>query len=97
MDDGWQTNEGDWALLPAKFPNGDRDMKALVDKIHAQGFRAQLWWAPLAAKPDSNVVQEPSRATAAERRRLQAEDLLLERLVFLSRRTRRPSSTTANW
>jgi alpha-galactosidase len=56
VDDGWQTNEGDWALLPAKFPNGDRDMKALVDKIHAQGFRAQLWWAPLAAKPESNVA-----------------------------------------
>ena len=33
------------------------DMKALVDKIHAQGFRAQLWWAPLAAKPDSDVVK----------------------------------------
>jgi alpha-galactosidase len=57
VDDGWQTNEGDWALLPAKFPNGDRDMKALVDKIHAQGFRAQLWWAPLAAKPDSNMAK----------------------------------------
>ena len=57
VDDGWQTNEGDWALLPAKFPNGDRDMKALVDKIHAQGFRAQLWWAPLAAKPESEVAK----------------------------------------
>ena len=57
VDDGWQTNEGDWALLPSKFPNGDRDMKALVDKIHAQGFRAQLWWAPLAAKPESDVVK----------------------------------------
>jgi alpha-galactosidase len=57
VDDGWQTNEGDWALLPSKFPNGDRDMKALVDKIHSQGFRAQLWWAPLAAKPDSNVAR----------------------------------------
>jgi len=57
VDDGWQTNEGDWALLPSKFPNGDRDMKALVDKIHAAGFRAQLWWAPLAAKPDSNIVK----------------------------------------
>ena len=57
VDDGWQTNEGDWALLPAKFPNGDRDMKALVDKIHAQGFRAQLWWAPLAAKPESDVAK----------------------------------------
>jgi alpha-galactosidase len=57
VDDGWQTNEGDWALLPAKFPNGDRDMKALVDKIHGQGFRAQLWWAPLAAKPESDVAK----------------------------------------
>ena len=60
VDGGWQTNEGDWALLPSKFPNGDRDMKALVDKIHAQGFRAQLWWAPLAAKPESEVVKHHS-------------------------------------
>jgi alpha-galactosidase len=57
VDDGWQTNEGDWELLPSKFPNGDRDMRSLVDKIHAQGFRAQLWWAPLAAKPDSKIVK----------------------------------------
>jgi alpha-galactosidase len=57
VDDGWQTNEGDWALLPSKFPNGDRDMKALVDKIHAQGFHAQLWWAPLAAKPESDIAK----------------------------------------
>jgi alpha-galactosidase len=57
VDDGWQTNEGDWALLPGKFPNGDRDMRSLVDKIHAQGFRAQLWWAPLATKPDANIVK----------------------------------------
>ena len=28
-----------------------------MDKIHAQGFRAQLWWAPLAAKPESNVAK----------------------------------------
>jgi alpha-galactosidase len=57
VDDGWQTNEGDWALLPSKFPQGDADMKRLVDKIHAEGFRAQLWWAPLAAKPDSDLVR----------------------------------------
>ena len=57
VDDGWQTNEGDWALLPSKFPNGDRDMKALVDKIHGAGFRAQLWWAPLATKPDAEIAK----------------------------------------
>jgi alpha-galactosidase len=57
VDDGWQTNEGDWELVPAKFANGDADMKLLVDQIHAQGLRAQLWWAPLAAKPESNLAR----------------------------------------
>lgn len=58
VDDGWQSSDGDWGLVTSKFPNGDRDMRALADKIHAQGFRAQIWWAPLAAKPDSNLVKE---------------------------------------
>jgi alpha-galactosidase len=57
VDDGWQSSDGDWLLVSSKFPNGDADMKALVDKIHAQGFRAQIWWAPLAAKPDSELVK----------------------------------------
>lgn len=58
VDDGWQSSDGDWELVKDKFPGGDADMKALVDKIHAQGFRAQIWWAPLAAKPASNLVKE---------------------------------------
>ena len=58
IDDGWQTAEGDWFLEPKKFPNGDRDMKAMVDKIHADGFRAQLWWAPLASKPETELLQK---------------------------------------
>ncbi len=60
VDDGWQTAEGDWFLEPKKFPNGDADMKALVDKIHAEGFRAQLWWAPLASKPDTELLKNHS-------------------------------------
>jgi alpha-galactosidase len=32
-------------------------MKAMVDKIHAEGFKAQLWWAPLAAKPESDIIK----------------------------------------
>jgi alpha-galactosidase len=58
VDDGWQSSDGDWGLVPAKFPAGDADMKALVDKIHSQGFRAQIWWAPLAVKPDSNLAKD---------------------------------------
>ncbi len=57
VDDGWQSSDGDWDLVKSKFPNGDADMRGLVDEIHKQGFRAQLWWAPLAAKPDSEVVK----------------------------------------
>ncbi len=55
LDDGWQIAEGDWTPNPAKYPHGDADMKALVDKIHAMGLKAQLWWTPLAADPGSPV------------------------------------------
>jgi alpha-galactosidase len=57
LDDGWQTAQGDWFLQPQKFPNGDADMRALVDKIHSEGFKAQLWWAPLAADPGTELVK----------------------------------------
>lgn len=58
LDDGWQVAEGDWTPVPSKFPKGDADMKAMVDRIHAQGFKAQLWWAPLAADPGSRTDKE---------------------------------------
>jgi alpha-galactosidase len=58
LDDGWQTAQGDWFLQPLKFPKGDADMRALVDKIHAEGFKAQLWWAPLAADPGTELVRK---------------------------------------
>jgi alpha-galactosidase len=58
LDDGWQNNVGDWQLDPKKFPNGDADMKALVDRIHQEGFKAQLWWSPLSAVPDSELLKD---------------------------------------
>ena len=58
IDDGWQTAEGDWYLHPEKFPNGDEDMKALVDKIHEAGLKAKLWWAPLAVDPGTDLIKE---------------------------------------
>jgi alpha-galactosidase len=57
VDDGWQDYDGDWGLVKTKFPNGDADMRSLVDQIHDKGFKAQLWWAPLAAKPESEVAK----------------------------------------
>jgi alpha-galactosidase len=58
LDDGWQNNVGDWALDPKKFPRGDADMKALVDRIHDEGFRAQLWWSPLSAVANSELLED---------------------------------------
>ena len=58
LDDGWQVAEGDWRPNPAKFPAGDADMKALVERIHAAGLKAQLWWTPLAADPGSRTDRE---------------------------------------
>jgi alpha-galactosidase len=58
VDDGWQTKYGDLALNPKKFPRGDADMKALVAEIHRQGLKAQLWWSPMSAAPDSELLKE---------------------------------------
>jgi len=58
LDDGWQNNYGDWGVDSRKFPHGDADMKALVDRIHAEGFKAQLWWSPLSAVPNSQLLKE---------------------------------------
>ncbi len=58
LDDGWQNNYGDWSVDSKKFPHGDADMKALVDRIHAEGFKAQLWWSPLSAVPNSQLLKE---------------------------------------
>jgi len=58
LDDGWQNNYGDWGLDPKNFPRGDADMKALVDRIHEEGFKAQLWLSPLSAVPDSQLLKD---------------------------------------
>jgi len=63
LDDGWQNNYGDWQLDPKKFPHGDADIRAMVNRIHQEGFKAQLWWSPLSAVPDSKLLMnEPDLA-----------------------------------
>ena len=58
LDDGWQNNYGDWQLDLKKFPRGDADIKAMVDRIHQEGFKAQLWWSPLSAVPNSKLLTD---------------------------------------
>jgi alpha-galactosidase len=38
VDDGWQSSDVKWGLPKSKFPNGDADMRSLVDEIHKQEF-----------------------------------------------------------
>ncbi len=58
LDDGWQTVEGDWYVNPQKFPAGEADMRKMVDRIHADGFKAQLWWAPMSVNPESELIKK---------------------------------------
>ena len=58
IDDGWQTNVGDWSPDPAKFPRGDADMQALVRDIRAHALKPRLWVAPLAAAPGSDLLHD---------------------------------------
>ena len=53
LDDGWQSEEGDITLNPAKFPGGETQMRDFVAEVHRRGMKAMLWWLPLAADPKS--------------------------------------------
>jgi alpha-galactosidase len=58
IDDGWQSNVGDWSPHPGKFPRGAADMQQLVHAIRGQSLRPRLWVAPLAAAPGSDLLHD---------------------------------------
>lgn len=58
IDDGFQIAEGDWRIDTKRFPGGEKDMKRMVDAIHAHGLKAKLWWAPMAADPGSKILED---------------------------------------
>ena len=60
LDDGWQKSVGAWTPNPHKYPGGDADIRSLVDRIHAAGMKAQLWWSPLSLDPKDG--SEPMHA-----------------------------------
>ncbi|RZJ39747.1 MAG: alpha-galactosidase, partial [Brevundimonas sp.] len=57
LDDGWQTNEGDWALDPRKFRT-EADMVAFAANIRKAGLKPKLWLAPLAVDPGSDLLHD---------------------------------------
>jgi len=60
LDDGWFDYYGDWGFdrSPGKFPNGQPDMIAFVDKVHQMGFKTNLWWYPLGVSLESRLAKE---------------------------------------
>lgn len=58
LDDGWFTRFGDWEPAPQKFPRGEADMKALVDRAHTEGLKFRLWWSPGSADPGSSIDKQ---------------------------------------
>lgn len=55
IDDGYQSEIGDWLTANEKFPHG---MKHLADEIHARGYKAGLWLAPFLAGANSRLFAE---------------------------------------
>ena len=60
IDDGWQSNVGDWKPQASKFPRGAADMQQLVLDIRAQQLMPRLWFTPLAAAPGSDLLHDHS-------------------------------------
>jgi alpha-galactosidase len=58
IDDGWQSNVGDWKPQASKFPRGGADMRQLVHDIRAQQLMPRLWFTPLAAAPGSDLLHD---------------------------------------
>ena len=58
IDDGWQSNVGDWKPQASKFPRGGADMQQLVRDVRAQQLMPRLWFAPLAAAPGSDLLHD---------------------------------------
>jgi len=58
IDDGWQSNIGDWGLDAKKYPGGDADMKRLAQAIRAAGLKPRLWFSPLSVAPGADLLHD---------------------------------------
>ena len=53
IDDNWQEDYGRWRFHPGRF----RDPRAMVDSLHAMGFKVMLWVCPFVS-PDADVYRD---------------------------------------
>ncbi len=54
IDDGWQTEVGDWLSAKSSFPNGMRHMSL---KIREKGLKPGLWLAPFVVSAKSEIMR----------------------------------------
>jgi alpha-galactosidase len=55
IDDGWQTQIGDWLSIKPDFPNG---MGQIARKIREKGFKPGLWLAPFVVSIHSEIYKK---------------------------------------
>jgi alpha-galactosidase len=55
LDEGYESNVGDWLEWNPKFPAGPG---ALAQKVHDAGFKAGIWIAPFLASRQSRLYKE---------------------------------------
>ena len=60
IDDGWQARIGDWKPHPAKYPNGEADLRGLVASIRASDLKPRLWYSPLSVAPGADLLHDHS-------------------------------------
>jgi len=56
IDDTWQEDYGLWDFHPGRFPNP----KAMIDQLHAMGFKVMLWVCPFVSA-DQKLIYENLR------------------------------------
>ncbi len=55
LDDGYQSDVGDWLLINAKFPHG---LAWLAEQVKMSGLTPGLWIAPFIVKPTARLESE---------------------------------------
>ncbi len=58
IDDGWQAAIGDWRPHPAKYPNGEADLRRLASSIRAADMKPRLWYSPLSVAPGADLLHD---------------------------------------
>lgn len=57
IDEGWHGRYGDWRFNPLTFP----DPKAMVDELHALGFKLMLWVTPYVTTDGRSFILRADR------------------------------------